>query len=352
MGIDQLIGWYQKKIGTYDRQLWEKAIEQRIHRGLHDIRFSKNIQLKQMTTKERDDCTPDFKAKNAPLKTEFIDIDLVRGSSFTKAKPKHGIITVARLASLRFLLLPLYSKWWVQQTSGRTFLLLLSLYVLQLFNIAVYSYNTSKLPEDTTEYVPCTEVMVPIIMMWVLSFIHSQIMATQSDHHPPSQTQKRRNFRRRRKSKVRLINKVDGNNQKHSNINNDEDEPHLASHSDKCRNEILKSKDGEFIDDGFESFNGNGSTPTVDDYTITRNPPLSNFTSNEIVDSNGNNGSESDISNDENKDTVEFKSKNIKWNEEKLSNLLRNERRHFRSSGKLKLNVNITKMDENRVSIC
>lgn len=109
MGIDQLIGWYQKKIGTYDRQLWEKTIEQRIHRGLTDNRLPKSsIHLKSMSAKERDDCDGDLKMKS--LKTEFIDIDLVRGSSFTKAKPKHGIITVARLASLRFLLLPLYSK--------------------------------------------------------------------------------------------------------------------------------------------------------------------------------------------------------------------------------------------------
>lgn len=356
MGIDQLIGWYQKKIGTYDRQLWEKAIEQRIHRGLHDIRFSKNtIHLKSMGTKERDDCQADLKTKSAHFKTEFIDIDLVRGSSFTKAKPKHGIITVARLASLRFLLLPLYSKWWVQQTSGRIFLLLLSLYVLQLFNIAVYSYNTSKLPEDATEYVPCTEVVVPVIMMWVLSFIHSQIMATQSDHHPPSQTQKRKNFRRRRKSKIRLINKtsMDTNVQMHSN-NNDELPKIKVFQKDDSGNAVnpLKSKEGNelFIDDGFESFNGNGSTPTVDDYKIIRNNPLSKFNDNEVIDSNGNNGSESDISNDENKENIEFKTKNIKWNEEKISSSGRNDRRHFRPNGKLKLNIVASKIEENRIS--
>jgi hypothetical protein len=47
---------YQKKIGTYDKQQWEKTTEQRILHGL----------------------TPVPK-KTAKLKTELIDVDLVRG---------------------------------------------------------------------------------------------------------------------------------------------------------------------------------------------------------------------------------------------------------------------------------
>lgn len=69
---------YQKKIGTYDKQQWEKTVEQRILHGLTHV-------LK----------------KTAKLKTDLIDVDLVRGSSFPKAKPKHGIITVTKLAFIR-----------------------------------------------------------------------------------------------------------------------------------------------------------------------------------------------------------------------------------------------------------
>ncbi|KAK5650035.1 hypothetical protein RI129_001064 [Pyrocoelia pectoralis] len=342
MGIDQLIGWYQKKIGTYDRQLWEKTIEQRIHRGLTDNRLPKSsIHLKSMSAKERDDCDGDLKMKS--LKTEFIDIDLVRGSSFTKAKPKHGIITVARLASLRFLLLPLYSKWWVEQTSGKIFLLLLSLYILQLFNIAVYSYNTSKLSDDSTEYVPCTEIVVPVIMMWVLSFIHSQIMATQSDHHPPSQTQKRKNFRRRRKSKIPLITRsFDCSNQKHRSKD-------FIESSKKCetaKTVVFQEQvtvtpkccvEDVLFEEEFERFKSNG------DCKIRDGPK---FHSTDIIDSNGNNGSESDISHDENKQNTNM--------DEKLSrqlNHVRTERRHFRPIGKLKLN-NSTVKEGNRIDLC
>lgn len=47
---------YQKKIGTYDKQQWEKTVEQRILGGFTNVPM-----------------------KTAKLKTEFIDVDLVRG---------------------------------------------------------------------------------------------------------------------------------------------------------------------------------------------------------------------------------------------------------------------------------
>lgn len=47
---------YQKKIGTYDKQQWEKTIEQRILSGFTHV-----------------------PKKNAKLKTDLIDVDLVRG---------------------------------------------------------------------------------------------------------------------------------------------------------------------------------------------------------------------------------------------------------------------------------
>lgn len=86
--------------------------------------------------------------KSAKPKTDLIDLDLVRGSSFTKAKPKHGFLTVARHATLRLIFLPVYSKWWVRQTSGKIFALFLLLYLSQLVNIAIYFYNSARLPVE------------------------------------------------------------------------------------------------------------------------------------------------------------------------------------------------------------
>jgi hypothetical protein len=74
------------------------------------------------------------------------------GSSFSKAKPKQGFMTVTKLATLRCLFLPLYSKWWMQQTSVSIFILMFCLYISQLMNIAIYyenSWNYDALDKST-----------------------------------------------------------------------------------------------------------------------------------------------------------------------------------------------------------
>ncbi|CAD6225746.1 GSCOCG00005704001-RA-CDS [Cotesia congregata] len=154
MGMNDLIYWYQKKIGTYDKQQWEKTVEQRIFGGLNNVPM-----------------------RTAKLKTEFIDVDLVRGSSFPKAKPKHGLITVTWLAVKRLILLPFYKSWWIQQTSSRIFLLFILLYSLQIFNIIIFIAGANF---NDSDIVSLTEVLMPVAMMFLLCTVHSQIVSTNS----------------------------------------------------------------------------------------------------------------------------------------------------------------------------
>lgn len=177
---------YQKKISTYDKQQWEKTVEQRILNGFVHVPL-----------------------RNTELKTELIDVDLVRGSSFPKAKPKQSLLTVLRLSVLRFLLLPIYAKWWVEQTSPKIFGFLLFLYVLQMFNWAVYSYNIHRvdLDYDSEHVVSLIEFIIPMALSLILSTIHSQIVATASIKTEPggrnlfwhSKKRKRERIRRKRK---------------------------------------------------------------------------------------------------------------------------------------------------------
>lgn len=67
---------------------------------------------------------------------------IIIGSSFTKAKPQHGFMKVARMATLRWLLMPLYANWWMRQTSGRFFSIILILYIVQMVNIVLYFVYT------------------------------------------------------------------------------------------------------------------------------------------------------------------------------------------------------------------
>ncbi|XP_058065334.1 protein phtf isoform X2 [Anopheles bellator] len=167
MRLDALVAWYQKKIGTYDKQQWEKTIEQKILAGITHLPL-----------------------KNTKLKTELIDVDLVRGSTFPKAKSKLSILTVLYLGALRFLLLPVYARWWVQQTSPGVFLLLLVLYLLQMLNLGIYSYRVRSVgPDEAAQIehiVTMADFLIPLALSLLLSVIHSQIVATASNSNGSS----------------------------------------------------------------------------------------------------------------------------------------------------------------------
>ncbi|KAG7197610.1 hypothetical protein KM043_013394 [Ampulex compressa] len=179
MRLTELVHWYQKKIGTYDKQQWEKTVEQHILGGFTHVPM-----------------------KTAKLKTELIDVDLVRGSSFPKAKPKHGLMTVACLALQRLLLLPLQRKWWIQQTSFRIFSLFLLLYSLQLINLMLYFYYTSK--ENEADSISASEVLIPIVMMLTLCIVHSHIVSTHTGPAVTNGHNKQRVFRRSRHARCRI----------------------------------------------------------------------------------------------------------------------------------------------------
>lgn len=150
------------------------------------------------------------------------------GSTFPKAKPKQSLLTIIRLAVIRYLFLPLYAKWWVAQTSSKIFAFLLSLYVLQMMNWAIYSYNVNRSQNkeandsDTCnaiyqnekqhvdgDFISITELMMPMSLSLLLSLIHSQIVATSSgnlsatEKHktgPIHQHRKKRERKKRKKS--------------------------------------------------------------------------------------------------------------------------------------------------------
>lgn len=142
---------------------------------------------------------------------------LIPGSTFPKAKPKQSLVTVLYLSLLRFFLLPLYSRWWVKETSAKVFILLLSLYILQMTNWAIYSLNVNKIDlrllqslnvespvvvplEDEEHVVPLCELLIPMGLSMLLCFIHSQIVATSSNTSRTSSGKRRQKFNPNRKS--------------------------------------------------------------------------------------------------------------------------------------------------------
>ncbi|XP_076327307.1 putative homeodomain transcription factor isoform X3 [Tachypleus tridentatus] len=176
MELGKALNWYQKKIGAYDKQLWEKSVEQRILRGVNAI-----------------------PKKTAKIKADLIDVDLVRGSYFPKAKPQHSWLAATSSGILRLLLFPVFFRWWKLQTCPLVVTVLLVLYFLQIIAIILYTTGDKEFSE-----VPLSEVTTPVVMMLVLAVIHSHIVATlnnKSSHNKIPQAKSRK--RLKRKSRLR-----------------------------------------------------------------------------------------------------------------------------------------------------
>lgn len=149
--MKQLAAWYQKKISSYDKEEWETMVEQLLMRGTYRRRIV------------------DF---SSHARSYLIDVDLVRGSSFPKAKPTLGMRRVVWFALVRLVFLPALFQWWAQQTSPACAKFLLTLWLLQVLNISLYFMSPDNLDVDPNCW------LVPLGLMLVLSMVHSQIVST------------------------------------------------------------------------------------------------------------------------------------------------------------------------------
>ncbi|XP_021121372.1 putative homeodomain transcription factor 1 isoform X7 [Heterocephalus glaber] len=162
------ISWYQKKIGAYDQQIWEKSIEQ--------------TQIKGFKNKPK---------KMGRIKPDLIDVDLIRGSTFAKAKPEIPWTSLTRKGLVRVVFFPLFSNWWIQVTSLRIFVWLLLLYLMQVIAIVLYLMMP---------LVNVSEVLGPLCLMLLMGTVHCQIVSTQI-----ARPLGNNGNRRRRIKKVKLL---------------------------------------------------------------------------------------------------------------------------------------------------
>uniref|UniRef100_A0A8C3L9K2 Putative homeodomain transcription factor 2 n=1 Tax=Chrysolophus pictus TaxID=9089 RepID=A0A8C3L9K2_CHRPC len=151
------------KIGAYDQQIWEKSVEQREIKGLRNK-----------------------PKKTGHVKPDLIDVDLVRGSAFAKAKPESPWTSLTRKGIVRVVFFPFFYRWWLQVTSRVIFFWLLVLYLLQV--AAVVLFCTAQSPHN----IPLTEVIGPVWLMLLLGTVHCQIVSTRTPKPPPSTGVKRR----------------------------------------------------------------------------------------------------------------------------------------------------------------
>ncbi|XP_031169159.1 putative homeodomain transcription factor 2 isoform X3 [Sander lucioperca] len=208
--VKDAVVWYQKKIGAYDQQIWEKSVEQR------EIKF---ISL-GFRNKPK---------KTGHVKPDLIDVDLVRGSAFAKAKPESPWTSLTRKGIVRVVFFPFFYRWWIQVTSRTIFLLLLALYLLQV--AAAVLYVTIPQPHG----IPTTEVFGAIWLMLLLGTVHCQIVSTRTPKPASSSGGKRR---RSKKSKLSIDKSTETDNGYVSldgRVTNRSSEEGLQLHEQRCQ---------------------------------------------------------------------------------------------------------------------
>lgn len=146
------IAWYQEKIGAYDQQVWEKSLGQADLNGL--------------------DSKP---KKTGHIKSDLIDVDLVRGSTFSKAKPESPWTALTRKGLVRVLLFPFFFQWWIHVTSKSISSCILVLYFMQVAAVVLYL----EVPGASA-----SEVFGPMCLMLLLGTVHCQIVSTESSRWP------------------------------------------------------------------------------------------------------------------------------------------------------------------------
>ncbi|XP_077386344.1 putative homeodomain transcription factor 1 isoform X2 [Festucalex cinctus] len=146
------ISWYQEKIGAYDQQVWEKSLEQ--------------TDLNDLDSKPR---------KTGHIKSDLIDVDLVRGSTFSKAKPQSPWTALTRKGLVRVLLFPFFFPWWIQVTSKSISSCILLLYFMQVAAVVLYV----EVPGASA-----SEAFGPLCLMLLLGTVHCQIVSTECSRYP------------------------------------------------------------------------------------------------------------------------------------------------------------------------
>uniref|UniRef100_UPI0037E6FF21 protein PHTF2-like isoform X3 n=1 Tax=Semicossyphus pulcher TaxID=241346 RepID=UPI0037E6FF21 len=207
--VKDAVVWYQKKIGAYDQQIWEKSVEQR------EIKF---ISL-GLRNKPK---------KTGHVKPDLIDVDLVRGSAFAKAKPESPWTSLTRKGIVRVVFFPFFYRWWIQVTSRAIFLLLLALYLLQVAAAVLYV----SIPQP--HGIPATEVFGAIWLMLLLGTVHCQIVSTRTPKPVSSSGGKRR---RSKKSKLSIDKSTETDNGYVSldgRVTNRSSEEGLQHHEPRC----------------------------------------------------------------------------------------------------------------------
>ncbi|CAB1314872.1 unnamed protein product [Coregonus sp. 'balchen'] len=140
--------------------------------------------------------------RSGHIKPDLIDVDLVRGSTFSKAKPDRPWTALTRKGLVRVILFPFFFQWWMQVTSRSISTCILVLYLMQVTAAMLYM----EVPAASV-----SELFGPMCLMLLLGTVHCQIVSTESNRSPSvSPVSSTSPARRRRPRKGRELKRTEG----------------------------------------------------------------------------------------------------------------------------------------------
>lgn len=173
VGVDEIIAWFQNKVADYDLQIWERSVMRK--------------ELLEKLTVEG--------SRKSPVPEHLIDLDLVQGNSFPKAKPIEGGWRPWCQGIMFAVFMPVHASWWQARTSTFFTFILLLLWLNQIIGLSAYVTRRGLLSGTVPCSVPLSEILVPIFASILLSVLHCHIAQTQAQeymHFTKSQRRQRR----------------------------------------------------------------------------------------------------------------------------------------------------------------
>ncbi|KAM6311131.1 protein PHTF1-like isoform 2-T3 [Podargus strigoides] len=186
--------------------------------------------------------------KKGHIQPDLIDVDLIRGSTFAKAKPEIPWTSLTRKGIVRVVFFPLFSQWWIQVTSQRIFMWLLVLYIMQVVAVMLYFMMP---------VVNASEVMGPMCLMLLMGTVHCQIVSTQINKPSGNNGLSRR----RRIRRVKLVAEKGTETENGVNaVNNGIKNRHARS-----EHRLLHFKEKNKLSDGEKSHQADGTSRVSDE---------------------------------------------------------------------------------------
>lgn len=153
--MDYAISWYQSVVYSGQLTPWEA-----------DLKDSASTLANEAS--KRQNKTSDW------FKKDYIDFDLVKGSTFTKTTPQPDREENTVLGCcIKTIFLPLNFSWWKENTNTFIASLCCFLYAVHFYTICYYLI----LPKTLLKFISFSEVCVPCLLLMFIIFVHCRLLS-------------------------------------------------------------------------------------------------------------------------------------------------------------------------------